>query len=35
MYDSMSYDAKTRKAVETVIHHETELQEHKDRGHVH
>lgn len=30
MYDSMSYDAKTRKAVETVIHHETELQEHKE-----
>ncbi|CAJ1458747.1 unnamed protein product, partial [Effrenium voratum] len=31
MYDSMSYDAKTRKAVETVIHHTTELKQHKEQ----
>lgn len=30
MYDSLSYDAKTRKAVETVIQHTTELQQHKE-----
>jgi hypothetical protein len=32
MYDSLSYDAKTRKAVETVIQHTTELQQHKVRS---
>jgi len=30
MFDSMSYEAKQRKAVETVILHTTELREHKD-----
>mmetsp|Transcript_61355 Transcript_61355/g.143638 ORF Transcript_61355/g.143638 Transcript_61355/m.143638 type:complete len:728 (+) Transcript_61355:58-2241(+) len=30
MFDSMSYEAKQRKAVETVIAHTTELREHKE-----
>ncbi|CAE7542231.1 unnamed protein product [Symbiodinium natans] len=30
MFDSMSYEAKQRKAVETVILHTTELREHKE-----